>query len=400
MILSISERVGIVVWYVRLMFWTPSPTLETSSEPSLRRPLAASGVGGLLRAVGCAADARAAPPRSGAAARAPADARKRRRPIPFLRSGALITAPAVCSFISTLVRRDSALRLGNRPAVVLEGDAVGRRSAADSGLERVDRGHLLLRELEVEELEVLRDAGALDRLRDRRTAFLKMPPQHHLRGRLAMLARDLEQRRVRERLLREASVGGDAADRRPGLGRDAVLRVHALQRGLLEVRMHLDLVHGGNHRRGAEEVLEMLRHEVAHADRAHAAVRQELLERPVRFEGAVERRRQRLMEEQQVDLLDAELARALRERVQGRVVPVVADPHLRFEEDLVAGKAGATEAFTDLALVGVRGGRVDQPVPRREGGLDGTHGLRRRALEHAESNRRQLHAVVEGDRGA
>jgi hypothetical protein len=40
----ISGRVGIVVWYVRLMFWTPRPMLETSSDPS-RRCAIAPGAG-------------------------------------------------------------------------------------------------------------------------------------------------------------------------------------------------------------------------------------------------------------------------------------------------------------------------------------------------------------------
>src|SRR3954465_13203220 len=35
----ISGRYGTVVSYLRLMFWTPRPTGETSSEPNLRRPL-------------------------------------------------------------------------------------------------------------------------------------------------------------------------------------------------------------------------------------------------------------------------------------------------------------------------------------------------------------------------
>src|SRR3954447_7007863 len=35
----ISGRYGTVVSYLRLMFWTPRPAVETSSEPNLRRPL-------------------------------------------------------------------------------------------------------------------------------------------------------------------------------------------------------------------------------------------------------------------------------------------------------------------------------------------------------------------------
>src|ERR1700761_2546517 len=38
MISIISGRYGTGVSYLRLMFWTPRPTDETSSEPNLRRP--------------------------------------------------------------------------------------------------------------------------------------------------------------------------------------------------------------------------------------------------------------------------------------------------------------------------------------------------------------------------
>src|SRR5215217_7957715 len=75
-------------------------------------------------------------------------------------------------------------RLGDLHAVRFEGDAVGVRSAAHSGVERVDRGHLLAGELEVENVEVLGDAGELGRLRDRGSALLQVPAQHHLSGRL------------------------------------------------------------------------------------------------------------------------------------------------------------------------------------------------------------------------
>ena len=173
--------------------------------------------------------------------------------------------------------------------------------------------------------------------------------------------------------------------------------VHALQRGLLEVRVHFDLIHRGHDGRFAQEAIEVLGHEVAHADRAHLAVREQLLERAVRVERALERRRQRLVQEQQVELLDAELADALVERVQRGVVAVVADPDLRLDEDLVAGDAGATNAFADLALVGVRGRGVDQPVAGCEGRFDGATVVGRRALKDAEAEGRQFDAVVQRD---
>ena len=65
------------------------------------------------------------------------------------------------------------------------------------------------------------------------------------------------------------------------------------------------------------------------------------LQRPVRLEGLVEVRGQRLVQDEQVDLVDAELAGALVEAVQRLVVAVVADPDLGLDEDLVPVDAGA-----------------------------------------------------------
>jgi hypothetical protein len=61
---------------------------------------------------------------------------------------------------------------------------------------------------QVEDVEVLGDAGGLGRLRDRGAALLQVPAQHHLSGRLAVLARDLTQRGVVEHALFAVPVGG------------------------------------------------------------------------------------------------------------------------------------------------------------------------------------------------
>jgi hypothetical protein len=52
----------------------------------------------------------------------------------------------------------------------------------------------------------------------------------------------------------------------------------------------------------------MVDHEVADADRADLAVGEQGLERPVGLEGPVEGAGQRLVEDEQVDLLDSELS--------------------------------------------------------------------------------------------
>ena len=84
----------------------------------------------------------------------------------------------------------------------------------------------------------------------------------------------------------------------------------------------LDRGHDG---RALEQAVEVCGHEVAHADRADA-VGEQLLERPVRVGDRVEGGWDRLVEDEQVEPVDAELAGALVERVQGLVVAVVADP--------------------------------------------------------------------------
>ena len=106
------------------------------------------------------------------------------------------------------------------------------------------------RELEVEDVEVLGDAVRLGRLRDDRAALLQVPAQHHLRRRLAVRLGDLADDRVLEgAAVAAVAVEGDAADRRPRLGEDAVLGAERLDLALLEVGVHLDLVDRRHDRR-------------------------------------------------------------------------------------------------------------------------------------------------------
>ena len=126
----------------------------------------------------------------------------------------------------------------------------------------------------------------LRRLRNRGSPLLQVPSQHHLSGRLAVLPRDLLQRRVVECALLTTTVRSDPADRRPGLRQNAVLGVQTLQRRLLEVRMHFDLVDGRYDGRLSQQALKVVGHEVAHANRAYLAVGEQLLERAVRVQSS------------------------------------------------------------------------------------------------------------------
>lgn len=196
-----------------------------------------------------------------------------------------------------------------------------------------------------------------------------------------------------------AAVAGDPADRGPGLGEDAVGAVGGLHVGLGEVGMHLDLVDCRGHVGPLQEVREHVGHDVADADRAHPAIGQQRLQRLVRADGPVEVRGDRLVQQEQIDLVHAELARALVEAVQGAVVAVVRDPQLGLEEHLGAIQAGSAEGLAHLALVAVGGSGVDQAVADAQRLGDRGDRLLRRGLEDAEAQRGHPDAVVQGEGG-
>jgi hypothetical protein len=152
----------------------------------------------------------------------------------------------------------------------------------------------------------------LDRLRDRGDAVLEVPAEHDLCGCLAVPRGELDDGRVLERILDRVRVGRavavDAAERRPGLRNDAFGGVEVTKRLLGEKRVQLDLVDGRRDARLADQVLEMAFAEVRGADRAGAAVRQHLLNRVVRGDGAVEVARAAVVEQEEVDVVEAKSA--------------------------------------------------------------------------------------------
>ena len=176
-----------------------------------------------------------------------------------------------------------------------------------------------------------------------------------------------------------------------------MLGAEGLDLGLHEVRVHFDLVDRRHDVGVVEQLGEVVDHEVADADRADLAVRQQGLERSVRRQRAVEVRGQGLVEDQEVDLVDTQLGRGLLEGVTRLVVAVVGDPHLRLEEDLIARDLRAAEAEADLALVAVRGGGVDEAIPGAQRRLDGIRRLVGRALEDAEAEGRHDDATRQGE---
>ena len=113
-----------------------------------------------------------------------------------------------------------------------------------------------------------------------------------------------------------------------------MLGAEGLDLRLGEVGVQLDLVDRRHDAGAVEQRGEVVDHEVADPDRADLALSEQSLQGTVGLQGPLECRRERLVQDQQVDLVDAELPGALLEGVQRLVVAVVADPDLGFQEDL------------------------------------------------------------------
>jgi hypothetical protein len=159
--------------------------------------------------------------------------------------------------------------------------------------------------------------------------------------------------------------------------------------------VQLDLVDRRHDVRAIDQPAEVLGAEVRDADRTRPAVGEERLGRLVCLDGLLEVGGYRLVQQVEVHLVDPEPPQAGLEADLRGVVPVVAEPQLGGDEDLVAIGAGAADALADLALVVVGGRGVDQAVSVTQRGLDGKDGLLRRALEDAQAESRHRDVVVE-----
>src|SRR5262249_16938626 len=102
--------------------------------------------------------------------------------------------------------------------LALRGDeSRGVRADAPAGLETRERGHVVLAQLEVEEVDVLADPLGRHRLGDDHVAELEVPAQDGLSRGLVVVGGDRLDRAVFEQ--------GTLRERAPGLGGDAVLGV-------------------------------------------------------------------------------------------------------------------------------------------------------------------------------
>jgi hypothetical protein len=134
-------------------------------------------------------------------------------------------------------------------------------------------------------------------------------------------------------------------DRRPRLRRDPVRPAVGVDVRIVEVRLEFDLVHGGDGVGFGGEALEMVDLEVRHADRARAAVCLELLQGlPRRHEVAAIEHRERPMDQEEIDIVRAELHQRLRERLARLVRLVEAVVEFARDEDVARSVPDARTA--------------------------------------------------------
>jgi hypothetical protein len=144
----------------------------------------------------------------------------------------------------------------------------------------------------------------------------------------------------------------------------------------------------------------MLDLEVGDADRAGATVGAELLQRlPRGDEVAAVKGRERPMDQEQVDVIEAELVERCLERAASVVRSVVGVVELAGDEHLRSVQAGGADGLPDAALVAVHLGGVDVPVARLECSADRLSSFGGIDLKDAKPKLRDRMAVVERDVG-
>ena len=217
---------------------------------------------------------------------------------------------------------------------------------------------------------------------------LNQPAQGHLRHRLAVLAADFGQNRVREEAV--AALG----QRTPRHDARAELLHDALRLPLLVEDVRFDLIDRRDDLHIAGQVDEVVGVEVRNADSPQFSLLVRLLQCAVCTVAVAEG----LVQQHQVDVVGLQAAQALVDGGFGLFVTVVGDPHFRHEENLSAVDAAAAHGVAHALFVMVSLRRVNHAVADAQRIRNATLALGGRNLIDAVTHLRHLDAVVQFDR--
>ena len=225
----------------------------------------------------------------------------------------------------------------------------------------------------------------MNRLGDDDHTALEQEPQGGLGGGLAVLFADLRQHGVGEHIL--APLG----KRAPGLDLAAVLLQIFPGHLLLLEHVSLHLVHSGLDLGEVLDVQIPVRTEVGNADGPELTGLVQLLHGPV---GAVVVA-EGLVDQQQVQVIGAQLAHGLLNGGLGLLIARVGDPDLGGQEEFLPGQAALRQRRADALLIVIGLGGVDAAVAHIDGVQHAALGVLRRGLIHAVAQLRHFDAVVQ-----
>ena len=205
------------------------------------------------------------------------------------------------------------------------------------------------------------------RLGDGNGTDLVVPPEDHLRRGAAVRRGDCGDIRIVEHL----RVGAERAVR---LGHDAALVVPCAELRLVELRVQLDLVHGGPDARALDDLVDLGGGEVRDPNRPRLPLRAQVDQRLPRLDVPADRR-QRPVDEVQVDVVEAKAGQALVEPGEGLAASVLRTRELGGHEELLARQPRRGDRPPHAGLVAVRCRGVDEPVSGPECVADGRERL-------------------------
>ena len=182
-------------------------------------------------------------------------------------------------------------------------------------------------------------------------------------------------------------------ERSPRLVRHPILAHDLVIVGALIENMGLDLVDRRCDVVVGDEIDEPVGMKIRHPDGAGPALTIQFLHRPPRSVVVAER----LMDEIEIDVVQAQSVQRPLECGLGRVVAGVLHPQLGGHEQLIAWDAAAVQGASDGLFVLIRRGGVDVPVAGVQRLADDRLGVVGGHLEDAESQDRDLDSVVQRD---
>lgn len=249
-----------------------------------------------------------------------------------------------------------------------------------------DGGYFRGAELEVEERGILGDTSGVNRLGNGDHADLQVPAQDDLRDGSAVFFRYGREHGITQKRtgLHEGTPRGET---------DVAGAAVVVERLALQVRMKLDLVHGGDDFGLGQEFVEVRDHVVADADGFDAAGALEFFHGAPRglmlsFDGPVE--------EIEIKVVESEFGHAVLEGCFDTIGTDVVVPDLGGDEDFTAGNTALAHCLADAALVVVEGRSVDVTVTEIEGGADSAGGVSiDRDLEYAQTEPGHEEAIVQ-----